>query len=398
MNSRNISEMFQEKFWIARPLETITEDYDNIRFNVVTDGISKRWLFGEEATPLILASFLCKKNGWTLRLITRGSECNLRDFYEFAELYDLEIPDKIESYSDRNAANDLINYRLPISDKDVFMATSWWSAKSILDSNITNKILYIIQEEETCLYPYGDKRLLCEMIMHDPRIDFIVNSSLLFTYMKNAGYDTLVKNGMFFEPSFPKKLFEPDENTFQKKNKYTMFFYGRPSTPSSLYYMGLACLDEALKRGIIDTDLWDICLTGDDTEGIRFTNGYEPIMKGSMLLGEYAAFARTVDLSFSLMYSPHPSYPPFDMLCSGAVVLTNEFKNKKNLQYSNNMILAKLDIEDICEKMKNAVSLAYDVEKRKLNYENNRIERDWNTSFKDIISALEERIVRGDYV
>ena len=177
-----------------------------------------------------------------------------------------------------------------------------------------------------------------------------------------------------------------------------MFFYGRPKNPRNLYYFGLECLDEALKRGVIDTDLWDIYLAGYDIEKIRFSNGYIPKMNGVMPWNEYADFARTVDLSFSLMYTPHPSYPPFDMLCSGAVVLTNEFKNKKDLQYSKNMILSKLNKEDIVNKMEKAIKLAENISEREENYLHNKINRDWNISFKDVVTVLEQRIKEGCYV
>ena len=112
----------------------------------------------------------------------------------------------------------------------------------------------------------------------------------------------------------------------------------------------------------------------------------------------YADFAATIDLSFSLMYTPHPSYPPFDMLCSGAVVLTNEFKNKRDLTYSDNMIMAKLEKEDILEKMAEAVSLAGKYDQRKKNYFSNNINREWSISFKNVIAVLEERIKEGKYV
>ena len=400
MANRNVSNILAEKYYIARPLNTIHEKNDTIRLNLVTDDISNKSLFGGVATSLILATLLCRRNGWILRLITRWTPCNLKDYYEFANLLELEIPDEVQAYSDDNTNDNRINFRLPISENDIFLATSWWSAKSILDSNIRNRIMYIIQEEETFFYPYGDDRFKCEQIMNSSQIDYIVNSKLLFEYFKMNGYDFIVNNGLCFEPSFPEKLYHADEETFQKKSgqKRKLFFYGRPMNPRNLYYFGLECMDDALTQGIIDTDLWDIYLAGYDIDGIRFSNGYEPIMNGTMAWEAYAEFARTVDVSFSLMYTPHPSYPPLDMLCSGAVVLTNEFKNKKNLSYSDNMILAKLEKEDILEKLGEAISLSSNVEKRKENYLNNRINRDWSISFKEILPVLEERIKKGDYV
>ena len=399
-NVRQVTDILKEKLWIARPLNTIKEKNDNIRLNMVTDDIGKKSLFGGVATSLILATQLCERNDWTLRIISRWTPCDLSDYYEFVELYGLKAPKKVEAYSDERQGNDEIIFRLPVSDKDVFLATSWWSAKSILESNVCKRCMYIIQEEETFFYSYSDERFWCEKIMHSEQIDYIVNSKLLFDYLNDNGYKELIDNAMYFEPAFPEKLYSPDENTFKEKigEKKKLFFYGRPMNPRNLYHFGLECLDEALKRGIIDTELWDIYLAGYDVEDIQFTTGYIPKMNGAMPWNEYSKFARSVDLSFSLMYTPHPSYPPFDMLCSGAVVLTNEFKNKKNLKYSDNMIMAKLDKEDILKGLEQSIVLANNMKQREINYYNNNILRDWNESFKDIVPALEERIKEGKYV
>lgn len=397
---RKTSDILFEKKWIARPIRTIKENYDRIRFNLVTDDISSRSLFGGVATSLILASMLCEKNNWTLRLITRGAGCNLNDYYEFAKKYGIKCPERVESYSDEYYDSSVINYRLGVSDKDVFFATSWWTAKGILESSIRDRIMYIIQEEETFFYPYSDDRFWCEEMMKSDRIDYIVNSKLLFDYMKNNGYDILTQNGLWFEPAFSEKLYHPTEKTFLPKEdgKMRMFFYGRPLNPRNLYYFGLECLEEAVSRNIIDTDVWDIYMAGSNMQNIQLSNGYIPKINGTMSWDAYADFAATIDLSFSLMYTPHPSYPPFDMLCSGAVVLTNESMFFKDTAYPDNMIIAKLEKEDILSKMKTAISLAEKYDLRKQNYKKININREWDASLKDIISIIEERVKEGRYV
>ena len=398
--AKKVEDILKEKHWLSKPLHTIPEQQEGIRLNIVTDDIGKRSLFGGVATALVFASMLCAKNDWTLRIITRTTACNLNDYYNFLEIYGIEVPRLVEAYSDENSATNVFNYKLPISKQDVFLATSWWSAKSILESNICNRILYIIQEEETFFYPYSDERFWCEEIMHSDQIDYIVNSKLLYDYLKINKYNTLINNALYFEPAFSEKLYFPSESSFEKKKneKRKLFFYGRPKNPRNLFYFGLECLDEAVTRGVIDTDLWDIYFAGYDIEKIQFTNGYEPKMMGTMSWKEYAEFARTIDVAFCLMYTPHPSYPPFDMLCSGAVVLTNEFKNKKDLSYSKNMILAKLEKDAILKGFAEAIELASDTEKRKENYENNNINQTWEESFKDIIPIVEERILNQKYV
>lgn len=174
-----VSKLLEMQFDNARRLQVLKQPHQGIRVNVVTDSIGKESLFGGVATALIFATLLCKKNGWTLRIVTRYLDCNLSDYYKFMEFIGIEPPENVQAHSDITRNKDIYNFKLPVSEDDVFLATSWWTAKGILDSNITDRILYIIQEEETFFYPYGDHHLLCEQIMNDSRIDFIVNSSLL---------------------------------------------------------------------------------------------------------------------------------------------------------------------------------------------------------------------------
>ncbi|WP_143484085.1 hypothetical protein [Pseudobutyrivibrio ruminis] len=396
-NVRKVEDIIGEKYYIARPLKTMAEDSDRVRLNFVTDDISKKSLFGGVATALIFATFLCESKDWTLRIITRYYGCDVTDYYDFLKMLDIKPPKRVETYSDED--KDAENLRLSVSSKDVFFATSWWSAKSILDSDICKRFIYIIQEEETFFYPQGDDRFECANIMNNENIDFIVNSKLLYNYLQNNGYDTLCKNAVYFEPAFSKKLYFADDKSFEKGNeKKKLFFYCRPNNPRNLYYFGLKCLDEALRRNIIDTDVWEVYLAGSDSYNIEFSNGYIPKQKGVMGWKEYADFARTVDLAFSLMYTPHPSYPPFDMLTSGAVVLTNNYSNKRNLDYSKNMIMKELTIDDMLTGFAEGVELANDSVKREKNYQNNNIVTDWHEVFDSIVEDFAGRIEAGRYV
>lgn len=396
---KRVSELLEQQFDNARKLQSLKQPHRGVRVNVVTDSIGKESLFGGVATALIFATLLCRQNGWTLRIVTRYLDCNLNDYYKFMDFMGIDPPENVQSHSDIRRNENVYNFKLPVSEEDVFLATSWWTAKGILDSNITNRILYIIQEEETFFYPYGDQRLLCEQIMNDERIDFIVNSGLLYEYLKDHGYDRLVKNALFFEPAFPSSIYHADENDSKEGCvKRKLFFYGRPKNPRNLYYFGLRCLDEAITQGIIDTDIWDIYMAGNAVEEIEFSSGYHPIVKGQMSWEEYAAFAREVDLSFSLMYTPHPSYPPLDMLSSGAVVVTNEFANKKELGYSDNMITKPLEVGAIVAGIREGIELVGNPQQRKSNYQNNRILRDWNESFGELLQTVGQMIKEKKYV
>lgn len=393
----NVQELLKARKQNFQPIQYLETEGERFRLNLVTDSLMSHSLFGGVATALILAVEFCNKMNWPLRLITRTTDNNPVDFEHFLENQKLKKPEIVEYYSDFQK-NEAVRLKLEVTEKDVFFATSWWSAAAIKSCNLRKRFFWIIQEEETFFYAYGDDRLWCETLMHDPDIDFIVNTELLYTYFKNHGYQEITENGCFFEPAFPEHIYHADENSFALNEKYRLFFYSRPNNPRNLFYHGLEYLDQAIQAGIINTNEWEIYLAGGDCPEFTFSNGAEPIPCGIMSWEAYAEFARTVDLSFSLMYTPHPSYPPFDMSCSGAVILTNHFANKQELSYSENWVMADLDQKDMLRGFEKAVRLAKNMELRKQNYNTQRISTDWAESLESSVRFMAERVERGSYV
>lgn len=394
---KNIKEVLEENQYGCKALKLLKVDEnepDKMRFNVVTDSIEANSLLGGVATALILSTLLCLKYNWKLRIITRTAVCDPSDYRKFMSLQNLKIPDEVEYVTDVQVG-ERKSPRIEVSNSDIFMATSWWSAKSLLKSPYIKQIFYIIQEEETFFYSYGDMHLWCKEIINDGRISFIVNTKLLFDYFKTEGCYNIINNSCWFEPAFSSDIYYPDEDTFKAKRKYKLFFYGRPNNSRNLFYHGIDYINEAIERNIINTEKWDIYMGGGDYPDFYFSNGYTPIMKGRMSWKEYANFSRTIDLAFSLMYTPHPSYPPFDMLSSGAVVLTNNFANKKELNYSENLVMEDLKLEDMMEGFEKAIQLAENIEVRKKNYKSNTILRKWDDAFDSSIEYISKKIEGG---
>ena len=115
------------------------------------------------------------------------------------------------------------------------------------------------RQVETFFYPHGVEHLLCSQVMHDPNIDFIVNSHYLWEYFKKSE-PNIVEHGVYFEPAFSKELYKPVGISLKKK--YRLFFYARPNNPRNLFAYGVFLLDMAIRQGIIDTSEWEICCAG----------------------------------------------------------------------------------------------------------------------------------------
>ena len=111
---------------------------------------------------------------------------------------------------------------------------------------------------------------------------------------------------------------------------------------------------------------------------------------GQLSWTEYAKFLADVDLGLCLMYTPHPSYPPFDVASSGGVVLTNKMLNKQTFDMCQNVIMEDLNEEDFMRGFKKAVALAKDTERRQRNYEESTIPRNWSAVLNETMTFMKE--------
>ncbi|MDD3887300.1 MAG: hypothetical protein PHN19_00805 [Patescibacteria group bacterium] len=390
-NKASVKYLLNKRFFCLQSLNAIKISNNNFRLNIVTDSIKKRSLFGGVATALILATLFSNKYKIPLRIITRTTENNPRDYKNLLNFFKIEQPQKTEFFSDydRNLCDN--NYRIEISEKDIFLATSWWTAEVIRKVNLRKNFFYILQEVEGYFYPNGDEQYMCNSVLNKQNINYIINSKILSDYYSKNGYENVSSKSINFEPAFPKHVYSPGQDSFTKKTKYKLFFYSRPANPRNLFWTGLKILDEAILSGTIDTKEWDIYFVGSKVPPVIFSNGVIPKRLGQLNWNEYSKFLKTVDLGFCLMQTPHPSYPPLDIVSSGGVVLTNKYLNKQSLNYSDNIICENLDEKSMLEGFKQAIKLAKDSKKRQQNYLNSSLETSWEISFEKVLEFMYER-------
>lgn len=381
-----VSDLVKTYFNENNPFKTLPVEIDIPRINICFNGFDKGCFFGGKATALILAIKLAQKYNYKLRIISQNPDKQI--FYDFLDLFNMTFDNDVEFFS-----TESLRY-LEISKNDHFICTMWTNADAVLNTKaIRGKIFYVMQEVETFFYDHGDYYLRCFNTLTSNRLIPIVNSKLLYDYLLANGYTNL-KNGVYFEPSFSRDLLKPSDTSFKKKRKYKLFFYARPSHQRNLFYFGINILNQAFISGILDSNEWDVYFAGDEkVPNFKFDVDVKCKKLGVMPWNEYCKFASSVDLCYSLIYTPHPSYPPLDMVCAGAVVVTNKYANKKDLHiYSTNIISADLNDNDMLKKIKEGVSLVKDVKKRKTNYLNSNLNNNWDNSFKDILPFIKSKI------
>jgi hypothetical protein len=148
---------------------------------------------------------------------------------------------------------------------------------------------------------------------------------------------------------------------------------------------------------VLDPAVWDIHFVGKDLSPMVLAGSVKPILMQNMAWEDYAAFTRSVDLGLTLMYTPHPSYPPLDIAACGGVAVTNRFGVKQDLSnYSTSIVCAEGEVETLVEALRAGATLALDAPARAAAFADNRILRDWPTAFAPVLDDLSrnERLVR----
>jgi hypothetical protein len=383
-----VAQIAHTRFQAITPLRTyFLPKSQTRRVNIVTDSINSGSLFGGVGTALIFAALLANKLNAHLRIITRTERAQPENVDHILSLYGIkpehEVQFKFAAFYDQK-------YEIDIANNDLFITTSWWTTAATLPSVPNNNIVYLLQEDERMFYPYGDDRLRCEAILRNRDILFLINTKLLFDHLIQDGFDNIAANGMYFEPAFPTKIFHPRAKDQGGKRKF--FFYARPNNLRNLFYLGIEVIEDAIAQQVLDLEHWEIFLVGKDIPTVTFNGGYVPIKCENFSWSEYAELVGTVDLGLSLMYTPHPSYPPLDLVASGAVVVTNRFANKHDLSsYSANLICADLDRNALVNALKQAVAIATDSRVREQNYRANGLLTDWHHAVNETLQQLSKK-------
>ncbi len=354
------------------------------RITMVTDSVTRSSLLGGVGTALIFCAMLANRMGASLRIATRTEPSKSSDIEPFLKLYRVHVDHGVQfAFAPLSGES----HELDIFENDLFVTTSWWSTAATLNAVDPSSILYLLQEDERMFYPFGDDRHRCETIMSNREIRFIVNTELLFNHLVSTGLDNITARGAWFEPAFPNWIYK--RKTRRNGSKRKLFFYARPDNPRNMFYLGIEVIDRAIQSGVLDLSVWDVYLAGRNIPALEFTSGYQPKYSEGLTWKDYAALIGTVDLGLSLMYSPHPSYPPLDLAASGALVVTNRFLNKQDLsKYSPNVICADLDLQSLIDALSQAIALTESQTEDSPAEIENPLNTDWHKSFDHIITDL----------
>ena len=130
-----VKSYFHEQFPHLAPIGSFKLPSKKLRLNLVLNTLDRSCFFGDIAHSIALAVLFANKFKISLRIITRCSQNNPKDFTALLNLLKIPKPKKLEFYSDFDCKFDKNGFKLDVSENDIFLCTSWCTSNAVKDIN-----------------------------------------------------------------------------------------------------------------------------------------------------------------------------------------------------------------------------------------------------------------------
>jgi hypothetical protein len=327
---------------------------DGSRLNLVIPVISRKWMYGGVATALRFFEKLSAEFAY-VRVVV---------LYEVEEKFDFDEWPGWSADSNHGATHTIAflgdrKTSLYVGAEDLFLATLWSTAVYIKHVRAfqakrypqsLGRFVYLIQDFEPSFYPWSAQYVYAkETYLDREDVIAVFNTQFLADYFCSAGF------------RFPERyVFEPMLNTRLQKNRSEargvekerlILVYARTAHPRN----GFDLVVEALRiwaKTFPDAGEWTLVSAGERHVDVCVSREVTLRSKGKLTLDEYAWYLSRCWVGLSLMFSPHPSYPPLEMAEFGAWTITNAFENKNlSLLAPNILSVDRLTPEAIAAKL-----------------------------------------------
>ena len=320
--------------------------HSGVRLNLLIPSLDKMHVFGGISTAIRFFYALQKEMACDARIIImdapykKETAISTPDYLSVSASDDFKFSKQIVPFADRH------NKTIPVREKDLFIATGWWTAyniKSLLEwqseeyQQEVKPLIYLIQDYEPGFYPWSSRYLLADgTYKMDLPVFAVINSSYLHDFLKLKGYK--FTREWSFEPHINEKLKEylPADGTVCEKEKQILM-YGRPSVERNAFSVVVESLRMWSKQNA-DASEWKILSAGEIHQDISLDNGAVIHSLGKLTLEDYAKTMLESYAGISLMVSPHPSYPPLEMSTFGIKTITNTYANKDLGDFNANIV------------------------------------------------------------
>jgi hypothetical protein len=198
---------------------------------------------------------------------------------------------------------------------------------------VAAKIVYLIQDYEPGFYPWSFQSVMAKNTYEKGDTTLaVINSEELANFMTTRY-------------RFPHCWHIPYEinddiaharKTVPKEN--LILVYGRPNVSRNLF----GIIAEGLRLWQADNPVaranTEIVFAGEEFDSALLVDLMNATVAGKLSLDDYADMLSRAAVGISLMESPHPSYPPFEMASSGCITITNGYECKDMTQRSDNIM------------------------------------------------------------
>lgn len=225
---------------------------------------------------------------------------------------------------------------------DAAVATLWTTAYSVLGMKNARRKFYFMQDYESRFYPAGSISALVDATYHFGLAGICNTVSLGEIYRERGGtaeyFDPCVDASIFNTKSRPPR--NPDEPV-------TLFCYARPTHVRNSFELLSHALQIVKKR--MGGGVRIVTAGADWSPG---QSGLKGVVHNLGLLPYSAtgALYRSCTAGVALMMTCHPSYLPFELMASGALVIANVnpynrwlLKDRENCLLSENSPTALAD-------------------------------------------------------
>ena len=356
-----------------QPMKFRVIDYPRKRINLIVPSINTEHVFGGISTALKFFEALAEELKYDVRIILSDAEPDKEAIDSYSKQFrfvsgneNSQNRKQIVPFSNRS------NLTLPVSEKDYFVFTGWWTAYCIQTEyrNLAaegrlfpNPFIYFIQDYEPGFYPWSSRYLLADSTYRSEFQQIAVfNSHELKEYFNKNGYQFNME--LEFPPLLNKVLRERVAelgSSIDKKRQ--ILVYGRPGTARNAFELAVYALRSWVEISS-EAEKWEVYSAGEVHAPVDLGKGKKMYSLGKLTLDEYASVLEESYAGISLMVSPHPSYPPLEMAVFEVNVITNMYGNK-DLSSFNPHITSLADVsplniarhlDDICRGYQPTVS------------------------------------------
>jgi hypothetical protein len=222
---------------------------------------------------------------------------------------------------------------LDVGRRDVLVA-SWWPTAHLANGALAHldaaEFIYVVQDYEPGFYPWSTKSALAEATYAMPMRP-IVNEPFLETFLCERGIGRFGEGTMrpaTFLPAVDRSVFRPRRVDRAPGAPRRLVFYARPRNPRNLFEIGLRALRQAAADGVFDAGSWEFVAIGRELPDLPLSARHVLRAQPWMSYEAYGELLGSSDVLFSLMLSPHTSYPPLEMAATGGLVVTNTYGPK----------------------------------------------------------------------